>query len=177
MKAKTRFLVREALSSQDFLEIIHSPVGPMAIIATEYGIRSISLINNFTPDQKPNFHTETAAKQLELYFSGNLTHFDVTTDLTGYSDFSVKVWNELMKIPFGQTISYAQLASRLGNPLCIRAAATANGRNPIPIIIPCHRVIGSDGSLTGFALGLDVKRSLLSLENPAKFAVTQTTLF
>lgn len=177
MKTKSRFFSLDQMADHEYMEFLDSPIGPLAITSSDRGVRSIKLMEKYLTDSKPNVHTSQTMQQLELYFTGNLTHFDVTTDLTGYSDFSVKVWKELMKIPFGQTISYAQLASRLGNPLCIRAAATANGRNPIPIIIPCHRVIGSDGSLTGFALGLDVKRSLLSLENPAKFGVTQTTLF
>jgi methylated-DNA-[protein]-cysteine S-methyltransferase len=177
MKSKNQFLVPKDVSEADFTEMVASPIGTFAIIASEVGIRFIKPVDKFIPNTKPNHHTNTAASQLEMYFTGKSRQFDIKYDLSGHSAFSIRVWQELMKIPFGQTISYAQLASRLGDPLCIRAAASANGRNPIPIIIPCHRVIGSDGSLTGFALGLDVKKNLLSLENPAKYAVIQTTLF
>jgi len=97
-------------------------------------------------------------------------------DLEGNTEFSIKVWNKLTQIPYGKTISYLQLAIDMGDQKCIRAAATANGRNPIPIIIPCHRVIGSDGSLTGYALGLEVKRKLLALENPIKYSDRQINL-
>ncbi|MBK8886607.1 MAG: methylated-DNA--[protein]-cysteine S-methyltransferase [Saprospiraceae bacterium] len=103
------------------------------------------------------------------YFEGKRTTFDLAFDLDGFTEFSQKVWTELLNIPYGETISYKELAIRLGDVKCIRAAGTANGRNPIPIIIPCHRVIGSDGNLTGYALGLDIKKALLTLENPQKY--------
>ena len=83
------------------------------------------------------------------------------------TDFQLKVWEELQRIPFGQTISYLELANRLGDPKCIRAAATANGKNPLAIAIPCHRVIGSDGSMTGYASGIEKKKALLKLEGAA----------
>jgi methylated-DNA-[protein]-cysteine S-methyltransferase len=91
--------------------------------------------------------------------------FDIPLSMGAYTDFQQQVWKELCKIPYGTTISYQQLANRLGNPKVIRAAASANGKNPFPVVVPCHRVIGSDGSLTGYSLGLDIKEYLLSLEN------------
>jgi len=101
--------------------------------------------------------------QLKEYFSGGRKVFDLPLDLQG-TDFQLKVWRELLKIPYGETITYKELANRLGNPKCIRAAAKANGANPVPIIVPCHRVIGSDGSLTGYAGGLEIKEKLLVFE-------------
>ena len=102
-------------------------------------------------------------KQLSEYFSGSRKSFSMKLDLQG-TEFQKRVWNELTKIPYGKTITYKELAVRLGNVKSIRAAGTANGANPIPIIIPCHRVIGSDGSLTGYAGGLEMKEKLLQLE-------------
>ena len=102
-------------------------------------------------------------KQLSEYFSGSRKSFSMKLDLQG-TEFQKRVWNELTKIPYGKTITYKELAVRLSNVKSIRAAGTANGANPIPIIIPCHRVIGSDGSLTGYAGGLEMKEKLLQLE-------------
>ncbi len=101
--------------------------------------------------------------QLKEYFSGERKCFDLPLEIEG-TDFQKKVWGELVKIPFGTTISYKELAVRLGDEKVIRAAASANGANPLPIVIPCHRVIGSDGSLVGYAGGLKIKEKLLVLE-------------
>lgn len=101
--------------------------------------------------------------QLKEYFAGTRKEFNVPLDIEG-TDFQKKVWNELQKIPYGKTISYKSLAEKLGDVKAIRAVGKANGQNPIPIIIPCHRVIGSDGSLTGYVGGLDVKEKLLEIE-------------
>ena len=139
-------------------------------------IKWIKIVDTFHVVDKPNEHTRQAAAELAQYFTGELKQFSVKTDLEGYTEFSVRVWQALTEIPYVKTISYAQMANILGDPKCIRAAATANGRNPIPIIIPFHRVIGSDCGLTGFALGLDVKKHLLSLENPQKYVDHQMTL-
>ncbi len=103
-------------------------------------------------------------RQLQAYFCGELKEFDVPLAMEG-TVFQLRVWNELRKIPYGETISYAQLAERIGNPQAVRAVGLANGSNPIPIIVPCHRVIGSDGSLTGFGGGLSTKKKLLELES------------
>ena len=104
--------------------------------------------------------------QLQEYFDGKRTDFTFKLNLKG-TDFQQKVWRELSKIPFGKTISYLDLAKKLGDPKVIRAAASANGKNPIWIVIPCHRVIGTDGSLTGYAGGLWRKKWLLEHENPS----------
>jgi methylated-DNA-[protein]-cysteine S-methyltransferase len=100
---------------------------------------------------------------MEAYFAGNLRDFNIPMVAEG-TDFQRRVWKELANIPYGQAISYLELAKRLGDEKCIRAAARANGANPIAILIPCHRVIGSDGSLVGYAGGLDMKEFLLRLE-------------
>lgn len=109
--------------------------------------------------------------QLKEYFTGERKYFDVPLDIEG-TEFQKRVWQELMKIPYGKTISYKSLSKKLGNVKAIRAVGKANGQNPIAIIIPCHRVIGADGSLTGYAGGLDIKEKLLHLEgalNPELF--------
>lgn len=102
-------------------------------------------------------------RQLEEYFAGRRREFDLPVAPPG-TPFQQLVWDELQRIGYGETISYAELAGRIGRPTAIRAAGAANGRNPISIIIPCHRVIGSDGSLTGYGGGLEAKRALLALE-------------
>ncbi len=101
--------------------------------------------------------------QLEAYFAGELTEFDVTLRLEG-TEFQRRVWAGLLEIPYGETISYGELAQRIGQPTASRAVGLANGRNPVGIIVPCHRVIGSTGALTGYGGGLDRKRHLLDLE-------------
>ena len=108
-------------------------------------------------------------RQLEEYFAGTRQVFDLPVANDG-TEFQQKVWNELRKIPYGQTASYGQIADRLGyQPVVSRAVGAANGANPIPIVVPCHRVVGADGTLTGYAGGIDRKRVLLELERPALF--------
>ena len=119
--------------------------------------------------------TDLCIRQLKGYFDGIIKKFELPLLMDNYSPFQKEVWQELKKIPYGSTISYKQLAKRLGNPLCIRAAASANGKNPFPIVVPCHRVIGTDGSMTGYAFGTDLKEFLLDLENA--FPSKQMTLF
>ena len=106
---------------------------------------------------------DPVSNQLDRYFSRNSYKFDLPIRLVG-TDFQLEVWNELQKVPFGETRSYADIARRIGKPDAIRAVGTANGANPIAIIIPCHRIIGSNGSLTGYAGGLDNKKKLLDFE-------------
>jgi methylated-DNA-[protein]-cysteine S-methyltransferase len=102
--------------------------------------------------------------QLDAYFDGTLRQFHLDLDLSTGTPFQQKVWQELQHIPYGQTLSYGDLAVKIGSPKAFRAVGMANGKNPISIIVPCHRVIGKDGSLTGFGGGIDVKRQLLCLE-------------
>ncbi len=109
-----------------------------------------------------------AVDQLKAYFKGERSRFDVEMDLKG-TTFQRKVWSKLVQIPYGTTISYGELAKRIGNPKASRAVGMANGKNPIPIIVPCHRVIGKNGKLTGFGGGLDIKQTLLDLESNLLF--------
>lgn len=113
---------------------------------------------------------ENAVNQFEEFFKGERISFDIKLSPEG-TKFQKRVWNQLLEIPFGKTTTYQQMANQLGNPKVIRAAASANGKNPIAIIIPCHRVIGSDGSLTGYAGGLHRKKWLLEHESPVKQGV------
>lgn len=106
---------------------------------------------------------DTAITQLDEYFRGERKSFDLKIEMTG-TDFQKKVWNQLRQIPFGETVSYKQLAERIGKPRAIRAVGQANGRNPISILVPCHRVLGANGTLTGYAGGLHSKNYLIALE-------------
>lgn len=148
--------------------IINSPLGFTLIEGDELGISKISVTSNeeelstIIPDA-----LTTAVTQLEEYFLGKRTHFDFKLNPSG-TEFQKKVWKELLKIPFGTTVSYQEITNQLGDPKAIRAVANANGKNPLWIVVPCHRVIGSDGSLTGYAGGLWRKKWLLDHENPVK---------
>lgn len=148
-----------------------SPVGELKLVASDDALVAI-----LWPDDDParvrlgplveaDDHPmlRKAEEQLVAYFSGSLQRFDVPLDFRG-TDFQKSVWQALLMIPFGETRSYGQVAQQIGRPSAVRAVGAANGRNPISIIAPCHRVVGADGSLTGFAGGLDAKRTLLELE-------------
>ena len=116
-------------------------------------------------DQDPNHKiAQQAIQELTGYFLGTHRHFDTPLDLSLGTDFEQRVWQALQDIPYGQTISYKALAQRIGKPTAFRACANANGKNPISLIIPCHRVIAADGGLGGYTGGLNIKRSLLTLE-------------
>ena len=155
------------------IQIIKTPIGYLKIQASELGLRSIDFFKN-KPEQDhelQNEHTKQAAKELLEYFDGKRKEFSVELDWEGYSDFYKSVWSCLVNIPCGQTRSYGEIAKYLDNPGASRAVGLANGKNPIPIIVPCHRVIGSNGALTGYASGLHIKQQLLALENPESFAM------
>ncbi len=154
-----------------FCKVMESPVGKLQLIATDKALVAV-LWENYKPqrvrlddlvanDQHPVL-VETE-RQLKEYFAGKRKKFSVALDMRG-TRFQKDVWEALLAIPFGETRSYAQLAKQLGNPRATRAVGAANGRNPVSIIVPCHRVIGSSGKLTGFAGGLEVKAHLLNLE-------------
>lgn len=167
------------MSETLYIEKIVTPLKTWIIGADQLALKWIKTsekINEIQLVENPNLITNQVVKQLSEYFEGRRKIFDIQLDIEGYSTFSQKVWNALLTIPFGKTISYKQLAIMLGEVKCIRAAASANGRNPIPIIIPCHRVIGSDGSLTGYSMGIEVKRYLLNIEQPDKYAEKQMEL-
>lgn len=148
---------------------IETPLGIATISGDQSGVSSVSVSqeSNNKPSKDIPDHLKDVVTQLAEYFQGNRTNFDLKLNPSG-TEFQKKVWNELLKIPYGKTTTYLDMAKRLGDPKCIRAAASANGKNPLWIIVPCHRVIGSDGSLTGYAGGLWRKKWLLDHENPVK---------
>lgn len=154
-----------------------SPAGLLKIGATENYISEISFIDNLGEYRAPSENNSLLNKCVEElieYFNGRRLSFDIPVYQKG-TDFQTKVWSELLNINFGKTISYRTLAKRLGDPNCIRAAASSNGKNQICIIVPCHRVIGTNQSLVGYAGGLQRKRWLLEHEN--KIANGVQTLF
>ena len=150
---------------------IHSPVGKLKLVAGNKGLVAVLWENDkanrvrFGELVKRHSHPVLieAERQLGEYFEGKRRSFSIALDMRGTS-FQKNVWEALLAIPFGETRSYRDLAKKLGNPEATRAVGAANGRNPIPIIVPCHRVIGSNGKLTGFAAGLETKARLLELE-------------
>ena len=147
---------------------IHTPLGITLIEGDENGITKILVYDKDMPVSKsiPS-GLQQAVNQIKDYFEGKLADFDFKLNPQG-TDFQKRVWEALLEIPFGKTMSYQDLAIKLGDVKAIRAVASANGKNPLWIVVPCHRVIGSDGSLTGYAGGLWRKKWLLEHENPVK---------
>ncbi|WP_291275760.1 methylated-DNA--[protein]-cysteine S-methyltransferase [Flavobacterium sp.] len=144
---------------------------PLGFVLIEGDLDGISKITITSEVEKIStaipVHLEEAAQQIEEFFQGKRKQFDLKLNPKG-TDFQKKVWNQLLQIPFGKTVSYQEITNQLGDPKAIRAVANANGKNPLWIVIPCHRVIGSDGSLIGYAGGLWRKKWLLAHENPVK---------
>lgn len=147
---------------------ISTPLGIAKLHGDEEGISSLSVLETeeTLTDVIPEILEDTVY-QLREYFDGTRKNFDLKLNAEG-TVFQKRVWAELLNIPYGKTISYLEMSKRLGDVKAIRAAASANGKNPLWIIVPCHRVIGSDGSLTGYAGGLHRKKWLLDHENPVK---------
>ncbi len=159
---------------RSYFTILEStPVGSLRLVANEIGLRSVWFMRGGkqqkpAPSKGPDWKEDRAffadvIRQLNAYFAGELKEFEIPLLFEG-TDFQKKVWKALQTIPYGETISYGELAKQIGDPKAVRAVGAANGQNPIPIIVPCHRVIGSNGSLTGFGGGLENKRKLLELE-------------
>jgi methylated-DNA-[protein]-cysteine S-methyltransferase len=150
--------------------MIDSPMGVLTLVASDGTLSGVYMEEQLhAPDpsslgERVGTGFEEAAEQLEQYFAGERTAFTLRTRLLG-SGFQRRVWQAVAAIPYGQTWSYAQLADAAGRPDRLRAVAATNGRNPIAVVVPCHRVVGSDGSLTGYAGGLARKRFLLDLEH------------
>jgi methylated-DNA-[protein]-cysteine S-methyltransferase len=149
--------------------LVDSPVGELLLAGDDTALKLISFQTGrhqvrpaslWKADDHP---FEEVVRQLRAYFEGNLKTFDLALAPDG-TPFQLAVWRALQEIPYGETISYGELARRVGSPQASRAVGAANGRNPLPIVIPCHRVIGGDGSLTGYGGGLRIKRTLLDLE-------------
>lgn len=154
-----------------------SPCGMLRIESNGTGITNITRLQDSSDrEDHPDKICNQALRELQEYFKGERNAFDVSLDISAGTPFQQSVWQGLIDIPFGKTITYGALANILNNPKAVRAVGTANGKNPILIIIPCHRVIGSDGSLIGFSAGLDMKKDLLSLESGNEVGV-QASLF
>ena len=158
------------MSTLYYTQIDDSPVGPLLlagdqkalhVLAFGAGSRPREIDASWQPDVKGVLGP--IRKELDQYFAGRLKKFSTPVAFNG-TQFQTTVWQELRRIPYGETISYLELAKRIKNPAAVRAVGMANGANPIAIIVPCHRVIGSNGSLTGFGGGLPTKRALLELE-------------
>jgi methylated-DNA-[protein]-cysteine S-methyltransferase len=150
--------------------VIDSPIGPLQLLGDAQGLARIAFagehmrsVSSEPCDARTRKLLERAATQLDAYFAGRRKRFDLPLNAAGTA-FQHQVWEALVAIPWGETRSYAEVARAIGRENAVRAVGAANGRNPLPLVVPCHRVIGSDGSLTGFAGGLDLKRQLLELE-------------
>jgi len=158
------------MSALFYTRIDDSPVGPLLlagdhdalhVLAFGVGSRPRKIDDHWAPDTKGVL--DGIRRELDQYFTGRLQRFTTNLAFNG-TPFQNSVWTQLTRIPYGETISYLDLANRIGNPKAVRAVGLANGANPIAIIVPCHRVIGSNGSLTGFGGGIPTKRALLELE-------------
>lgn len=147
--------------------ILKTPLGYAEVVGDENGLASITVFDDEKPMGIIPEVLEDAVHQLQEYFEGKRQHFDLELNPQG-TDFQKKVWNALLDIPFGKTLSYLELTKELGDVKAIRAVAAANGKNPLWIVVPCHRVIGSNGDLTGYAGGLHRKKWLLEHESPVK---------
>ncbi len=160
--------IQQLFELMNFTSKYQTEIGWLEVKGTENEIHSVLFFDEepMITDFQPNI-AQKLLKQLDDYFKKGKWTFDVNLNPAG-TDFQIRVWKALQKIPFGRTISYLKLAQDLGDEKTIRAAASANGKNPISILIPCHRVIGKDGSLTGYAGGLHRKRFLLELEKGIK---------
>jgi len=147
-----------------------SPLGSLLLAGNDAGLMWILLPRERVPHApRPDWEYSEdlfieASRQLDAYFEGRLTSFDLSLSPQG-TPFQQSVWSELRAVPYGETVSYGEIARRIGAPKAVRAVGTANGKNPLPIVIPCHRVIGSDGKLTGYGGGLPMKEFLLALES------------
>jgi methylated-DNA-[protein]-cysteine S-methyltransferase len=156
-----------------YFHIVQSPIGNLTLVSNYQALTGVYMSDDHEgpkPDagwQPDGKKFDAVSRQLAAYFAGELHEFNVPLDPQG-TEFQKKVWRELCRIPFGETISYGELARRIGQPTASRAVGLANGRNPIAIIVPCHRVIGADGSLTGYGGGIDRKKWLLEHEAAAK---------
>ena len=152
-------------------KVMDSPVGPLTLVATDRGLSAILWKNDRQGRVRLNIEAEDnahpvlveAERQLGEYFAGRRKTFSIRLDVEGTA-FQRQVWNALLTIPFGETRTYGEIAKQIGHPAAVRAVGAANGRNPLSIVAPCHRVIGATGKLTGFAGGLETKAHLLALE-------------
>lgn len=150
-------------NSDNYVEYLSSSLGTLEVLADQKGITKISFVKeNFKSTNRCEF-TKQAVTQLGEYFAGKRTRFNLSLNPKG-TNFQHQVWQELCRLEYGQTCSYADIAKSINNPKAVRAVGAANGRNPLTIVVPCHRVIGSNGKLTGYAWGTSIKAELLALE-------------
>jgi O-6-methylguanine DNA methyltransferase len=172
--------VQPVLHVERLIEIVSSPVGEIMVVASDFGVEAVEFLSDHKADMyttcnsttQPMQHTTSvrheiltqATQQINQYFAGQRTDFSLPLHMHG-TDFQQCAWNALTHIPFGSTWTYAQQAREIGRPTAVRAIGAANGRNPIAIVVPCHRVIGADGSLTGYAGGIERKKWLLQHEH------------
>jgi len=154
------------MSNNHYQQCLKSPIGTLQICANETSVTAILFQPEDDFTEHKNTVTHNACLQLAEYFSGTRKDFDLPLDAAG-TEFQRTVWLQLRKIPYGEICNYGDIANRIHNPKAVRAVGAANGRNPIPIIVPCHRVIGANGKLTGFAGGLSSKAWLLQHEGQA----------
>jgi methylated-DNA-[protein]-cysteine S-methyltransferase len=168
-KASGRFRWYDPDMGDRYYAYTPSPIGKLLLAGDEGALRCLAFVEGrhptepapeWTPAEEPFRET---ARQLAAYFAGELTAFDLPLELEG-TPFQQTVWRALCDIPYGETISYGELARRIAKPEAVRAVGAANGQNPVAIVVPCHRVIGSNGKLTGYGGGLPVKEALLALE-------------
>lgn len=141
-----------------------SPIGILEISLGYNVVLGLKVVKNYVKNAEPTDFFTNVATQLDEYFAGSRKHFNLQIQPEG-TEFQIKVWDELIKIPYGETKSYQEIAEIIGKPNAQRAVGSACNKNPILLIIPCHRVIAKSGKLTGFAYGLDIKKHLLKLEN------------
>jgi methylated-DNA-[protein]-cysteine S-methyltransferase len=142
---------------------VETPVGALLLVGGDRGLRAVLFPGQAGVAAEPHPVLESAAAQLLEYFAGERTAFELPLDLAG-TPFQRRAWLAVEAIPYGTTLSYGEQARRLGHPLAARAVGAANGQNPLPIVLPCHRLVGANGALTGYGGGLDVKRALLDHE-------------
>jgi methylated-DNA-[protein]-cysteine S-methyltransferase len=144
---------------------VDTPIGMLTLVASQRGLQRVLWPEESEPpiSEDRDSVLTIAAEQIRSYFDGTLTTFDLPLDLSG-TPFQLQAWRALARIPYGATVSYSAQAARIGHPNAARAVGAANGRNPVPVVLPCHRVVGADGSLTGFGGGLNVKRALIDHE-------------
>jgi methylated-DNA-[protein]-cysteine S-methyltransferase len=157
-----------------------APFGVVTVIGSDLGIRFVMFSNDAHPKPLERLHisdtdihdsVDNAITQLDEYFAGSRHDFELPLDLQG-TEFQVAAWNALADIPYGRTASYGQQAASIGRPKAVRAIGGANGRNPVAIVLPCHRIVGADGSLTGFGGGIEVKKWLLDHEQSILHSTT-----
>lgn len=154
---------QKTLNSELHYGYMSTSLGLVEVCASDQGIRSIHFRDQPLHNESTNRHIEMALSQLSSYFEGEIQQFDLCLDAQG-TEFQKQVWHQLYQIPYGHTCSYSDIAKKLNNDKAVRAVGAANGKNPISIVVPCHRVIGANGTLTGYAGGLERKAWLLRLE-------------